>query len=92
MLALAIAALFSIAALAALIVVADSLIVARDAWHRLMREGEVMRAGLAVQANAKAMRLRPAPVLAPAAAGRRAMATRAPGPLRQRPLHACAAA
>jgi hypothetical protein len=60
------------------------LVVARAAWVRLMREGEVMRAGLAVQAHARVMSLRPA------VAPRRAVAGRvASWP---RPLQACAAA
>lgn len=92
MLALAIAALFALAGLVAAVVIADSLLVARATWLRLMREGEVMRAGLAAQASARVMSLRPAPALAAGMATRRTMAARVPGPLRQRPLQACAAA
>lgn len=92
MLALAITALFSLAGLVAVTVIADSLMAARAAWRQLMQEGEVMRAGLAVQAHAQMMSLRPAPAAAARVAGRRAMAARAPGPLRPRPLQACAAA
>lgn len=86
MLAIAIAALFAFAGIVGMAVIADSLIAARAAWLRLMREGEVMRAGLAVQAAARDMSLRPA--LAP----RRAMAGRVPAPRRPQPLQACAAA
>ena len=84
MLTLAIATLFVLAGLIAMVVVADSLVVARAAWLRLMREGEVMRAGLAVQASARVMSLRPAAAPRRAAAGRVAN--------RPRPLQACAAA
>ncbi len=86
MLAIAITALFTLAGIVGVAVVADSLVEARAAWARLMHEGEVMRAGLAVQVAAREMSLRPAP------APRRAMAGRAPAPRRLQPLQACAAA
>jgi hypothetical protein len=86
MLAFAITVLFTVTGLVAVAVVADSLVAARAAWVRLMREGGVMRAGLALQAAALDMSLRPAP------AARRAMAARVPAPRRPQPLQACAAA
>jgi hypothetical protein len=86
MLAFAITVLFAVTGLVAVAVVADSLVTARRAWVRLMREGEVMRAGLALQAAARDMSLRPAPAV------RRPMAGRVPAPRRQLPLQACAAA
>lgn len=91
MISLAIAALFFLAGIIGLAVVADSLIKARAAWVRLMREGEVMRAGLALQAAAREMSLRPAPA-ARRAIARRAKAGRVPVPWRPLPLQACAAA
>lgn len=86
MLAFAITVLFTLTGLVAVAVIADSLVTARAAWVRLMREGEVMRAGLALQAAARDMSLRQAP------AARRAMAGRVPAPRRPQPLRACAAA
>lgn len=87
MLALAITILFTLAGLVATAVIADSLVRARAAYARLVREGEVLRAGLALQAAVVEMRLRPAPR---AAAGRTIAGRRQP--LRLQPLPACAAA
>jgi hypothetical protein len=69
-------------------IIADSLMQAREAHARLMREGGVMRAGLALQAAAGDMRMRPA-------APRRVTAERrqAPAAMLRRPGRpACAAA
>ncbi|MCM0001062.1 MAG: hypothetical protein NBV68_16940 [Erythrobacter sp.] len=71
MLSLAITVLFALTGLIATATVAHCLVEARAAYVRLMREGEVMRAGFALQAAAVEMALRPAP--------RRAMATRRAG-------------
>ncbi len=71
MLSLAIIALFTLTGLIAVATVAHCLVGARAAYLRLMREGEVMRAGFALQAAAVEMALRPAP--------RRAVATRRSG-------------
>ncbi len=86
MLTIAINTLFCIAGILAIAVIAHSLVEARAAYARLMREGEVLRAGLALQASAMEMSLRPNPALAP----RRAVATRRPAGMRS-PLQACAA-
>jgi hypothetical protein len=92
MLALAITALFTFAAIAAAVVIADSLVKARAAYLRLLREGEVLRAGFALKAAAVEMSLRPAP--RPAVG--RAMAARRPAPAaaqpRPRAHRACVAA
>lgn len=84
MIAFALPLLFTLTFIIAVAVIADSLVAARAAWTRLMREGEVMRAGIALQAAATEMRLRPA---AP-----RAIAVRRQGMLRPQGLPACAAA
>ncbi|MCU0949245.1 MAG: hypothetical protein MUF47_13515 [Porphyrobacter sp.] len=60
-LSLAITVLFTLTGLIAAATVVHCLIGARAAYVRLMREGEVMRAGFALQAAAVEMRLRPAP-------------------------------
>jgi hypothetical protein len=60
MLTLAIFALFTVAGIVAVLVIADTLLKAREAYVRLMRDGEVMRAGFALQAAAIEMQLRPA--------------------------------
>lgn len=82
---------FTLAGLLAVAVIAHSLIEARAAWARLMEEGEVLRAGLALQASAFEMSLRPPAVLTP----RRAVAMPRPAGLRPQPrlpqLQACAA-
>lgn len=84
MLALAISALFTISGIIAVLVIADTLLKTRVAYFRLMREGEVMRAGFALQAAAVEMQLRPAP--------RNITPRRRSVPLRPRTLQACAAA
>jgi hypothetical protein len=84
MLSTAITVLFTLTGLVAAATIAHSLREARVLYFRLLREGEVMRAGLALQASATTMSLRPAP--------RRAVATRRQGMLRQPPLLAYAAA
>lgn len=86
MLTIAITTLFTFAGVLAVAVIAHSFAEARAAYARLMREGEVLRAGLALQATAIEMSLRPAPALTL----RRAVATRRPAGLRS-PLQACAA-
>lgn len=85
MLTFAITVLFTLIGLFAAIVVADNLLKARAAYSRLMREGEVMRAGFALQAAAVEMQLRPAPV-------RAVTPRRRPAGLRPLSLQACAAA
>lgn len=85
MLSLAITALIILTGLIAAATVAHCILEARAAYLRLMREGEVMRAGFALQATAVEMALRPAT--------RRIVATRRTGlpgglPL---PRAACAA-
>lgn len=82
MLTLAIAVLFILTGVVAVGTVAHCLVEARAAYVRLMREGEVLRAGLALQAVAFEMSLRPAP--------RRVIAMRRELPHLARPL--CAAA
>jgi hypothetical protein len=72
MLSLAITALFTLTGLIAVATVAHCLVEARRAYVRLMREGEVMRAGFALQAAAVEMALRPKALAAP----RRAVAMR----------------
>jgi hypothetical protein len=86
MLSAAITILFTVAALVASGVIVHSLRAAHAAWLRLEREGAVLRAGLAVQAAATPMRLRPRP--APLAARRSVARQRTAG---LPPLPACAA-
>lgn len=90
MLSLAITALFTLSGVIAAGTVAYCLIEARKAYRRLIREGEVMRAGFALQAAAIEMTLRPKAVVTP----RRTVAVRRAamrqGPQLPRPL--CAAA
>ena len=85
MLALAISALFTLTGIAAVATIAHSLIGAHAAYAQLMREGEVMRAGFALQAAAVDMQLR---------AARRQDVTprRRSAPLRMLPHQVCAAA
>jgi hypothetical protein len=86
MLSAAITALFTAAAVLAIAVIAQTLREAVTAWERLMREGEVLRAGIALQvAWAGEMRLRPSPA-------QRSFAMRRPVSLQPLPLRACAAA
>ncbi|MCX9146460.1 hypothetical protein [Erythrobacter sp. WG] len=96
MLSAAISLVFTVAGVLAVAVIALSLRAARAGWEQLLREGEVLRAGLALQAPApaRAMGLRPAVV--PFPQPRRTFATRRPaGPMPLSlplPLRACAAA
>ena len=85
MLALAISALFTLTGIVAVATIAHSLMGARAAYAQLMRAGEVMRSGFAVQATAVEMQLR---------AGRRQNVTprRRSAPLRRLPHQTCAAA
>ncbi|NBB24024.1 hypothetical protein GVM20_02665 [Porphyrobacter sp. SLTP] len=85
MLALAISALFTLTGFVAVATIAHSLIGAYAAYAQLMREGEVMRAGFALQAAAVDMQLR---------AARRQDVTprRRSAPLRRLPHQICAAA
>lgn len=91
MLTILITALFALAGVVSIAVIAHSLVEARAAYARLMREGEVLRAGLALQASVREMSLRAGPALAP----RRAVAMQRPVALRPHllpsPLQACAA-
>lgn len=89
MLSLAITVLFTVTGIVATATVVHCLIGARAAYARLMREGEVMRAGFALQAAAVEMSLRPKPVVAPrrAIAARRVVMPLGPG----LPRPACAA-
>lgn len=91
MISTVITALFAFAGLLAVAVIAHSLLEARAAWTRLMEEGEVLRAGLGLQASAVEMSLRPPAVTLP----RRAVAMPRPAALRPMPrlpqLQACAA-
>ena len=84
MLALAISTLFAVSGIVAVLVIIDTLMKARAAYTRLMREGEIMRAGFALQAASVEMQLRPA--MRKVTARRRSVSSR---PLR---LQACAAA
>lgn len=85
MLAFAIVALLILSGMIAVLVIADSLVEARAAYARLMREGEVMRAGFALQTAAVPMQPRPA-ALRSAMPRRRHPRTQSPR------LQACAAA
>lgn len=75
MLSFAITLLFTLSGLIAVVTIAHCLAEARSAYARLMREGEIMRAGFALQAAAIEMALRPKPLAVP----RRAVATRRAG-------------
>lgn len=88
MISAAITLLFAATTLLAVLVIAHSLREAHGAWDRLMREGEVLRAGIALQAAAREMSLRRAGPALP----RRAFATRRPGHLAPLPPRACVAA
>lgn len=81
MLALVITALFTLTGLIAVLVIADSLLKARAAHARLMREASLMEDCVAVQ---PAVRTQSAP--------RRITADRRVAPLQMSPLRACAAA
>lgn len=88
MLSLAISVLFTLSGIVAVATIAHCLIGARAAYAQLMCEGEVMRAGFALQAAAVEMQLRapPRPV-ARSVTPRRHLA-----PLRQLARPSCAAA
>lgn len=58
MLATAIASLFVLTGILAVIAIADSALKARHAYGRLMREAALMRAGFAVQVEAQELRVR----------------------------------
>jgi hypothetical protein len=58
MLALAITLLFALAAAAAFLCLVDSGLKARDAYAQLLREAALMRAGYAVQVEARELRVR----------------------------------
>jgi hypothetical protein len=88
MLSAAIAVLFVGTGLVAAATVAHSLREAHALYLRLVREGEIMRAGFALQAAAAEMSLRPNSGPGP----RRAAAIRRAAMLRQLPLPARAAA
>ena len=61
MLALALALLFAVTGIAAVLVIIDSAMKGRNAWTQLMREAALMRAGYAVQVEAQELRVRRAP-------------------------------
>lgn len=82
MLALAIALLFTFAAILAVLTIADSAIKAREAYAQLLHEAALTQAGFAVPVEPQALRMRRAPV--------RAMPVRRTRALRSLP--ACAAA
>lgn len=84
MIAFAIAFLTAIAGTVAVLVIADSLLKAQEAYGRLMEEQALLRAGFTVQVEPQEMRLRAAP--------RRTMAERRRGQMRPLSLQACAAA
>ncbi len=89
MLSAAITLLLTAVTLLAIGVLVHSAIAAQAAWERLMREGEVLRAGIALHSAAsgelrmRSTASRPAP--------RRALAMRRPASVPQRALRACAA-
>lgn len=91
MLTIAITILFAFAGVLAIAVVADSLAKARAVYARLMCEGELMRAGFALQTETETvqMSLRPQSIAAP----RRVIATRRVAMVAapRLPLQACAA-
>lgn len=86
-----ITALFAFAGVISIAVIIHSLAEARAAYVRLILEGDVLRAGLALRGSAREMSLRPSPALAP----RRAVAMQRPVALRPHllpsSLQACAA-
>jgi len=61
MLALAITLLFTIAGIAALLTIADSVLKARKAYTQLLREAALMQAGFKVQVEAQELRVRRVP-------------------------------
>lgn len=74
MLALAISVLFTLTGILAVLMIADSLLKARAAYHQLMREVAVLRGDLAVQPGSPEQHLR--------SAARRSMPVRRPVQLR----------
>jgi hypothetical protein len=89
MLTIAITILFAFAGVLAIAVIVDSLAKARAVYALLMQEGELMRAGFALQTEAVQMSLRPQSIPAP----RRVIATRRVAMVAapRLPLQACAA-
>ena len=81
---LAIALLFTFAGIVAALTIADSLLKARRAYARLMREAALMQSGYALQTEARQLRVRRAPA--------RVIPLRRPQALRMRAVPACAAA
>ena len=61
MLALAIALLFTMTGIAAVLAIADSALKARRAYDQLLREAALMHAGFVVQVDAQDLRVRRAP-------------------------------
>lgn len=61
MLALAIALLFTLTGIVAVLAIADSALKARHAYAQLMREAALMRAGFAVRVDARELRVRRTP-------------------------------
>jgi uncharacterized protein YoaH (UPF0181 family) len=82
MLALAIATVFTLTGILTLTTLADSVIKGRNAYRELMAEGALLRAGYAVQIEARELRLR----RSPHRTERREIM------MRWRPVPACAAA
>lgn len=86
MLSAAIISLIAFTGVVAVLTVAHCFVQARVVYGQLMREGEILRAGLALHGNVAAMAPRPKVALST----RRAVATRREIPQLARPL--CAAA
>lgn len=84
MLTIAIALMFSLIGIAAMLIIADCAVKARLAYAQLLREATVIEAGFAVQAGVQVLHKRRAPV--------RLTPDRRPVPARLRQLPACAAA
>lgn len=60
-LTLAITVLFTLTGIVAMFAIADSVLKARHAYRRLMREAALMQAGFAMQVEARELRMRRAP-------------------------------
>jgi hypothetical protein len=73
MLAFAIALLFTVTGIVAVLAIADSALKARRAYAQLMREAALMRAGFALQVEAQELRVRRAPLRAKLSAPRSAL-------------------
>lgn len=84
MLALALALLFTLIGVVAVLVIADSAIKAVRAYDRLMQEAALMQAGFVLQVEAQELRVR--------RGTRQIMRDRRVSPLRVLPAPACAAA